>query len=640
MKNNIIENFENLVSIKQIHYDNQENLYAAITRPNHKNNTYDYKILKYQPNKKEFKEILKLKNKENFLGFYGDFLFISFEDENKKEKDDDKKKKIKYKLLDLNEKLQERYKFKTSLAIEKILDIYDDKIFFVAEEKNEKLDDEYHVEIENSRFLSDGRSGYDHAIKTKILCADLKMKKIKCITKSNENVHFVHYDELNEQILYISKEDEKVESLYSKAYKYDLKTGERLSLYNNMDFDFYGIYNTKDGIIAVGTFGKDFGLNENAKFYKVINGKLDLYYDNIFSTNNSINSDVRYNTEYSNLVNEGSLYFLSTREDKCSIYRLNSGNEELVFDGIKSVDTFKISQDKIAIAGLDGFRGQEIFLGKLYNDKIVEMSQISDFNEDYNWNVKTIKYNFKDKEILGYSIFPNNLSVGEKYPAILHVHGGPKTTYSDVLSLEMNSMIESGYIVIYTNPVGSDNFDNEFSDIRGKYGKDDYQNLMIFLDECIKSFPEIDEERIAICGGSYGGFMTNWATSQTDRFKTAITQRSISNWVTFYSTSDIGPNFSLDQLGLSEYNSDKLWDFSPLKYINQVKTPTLVIHSEEDYRCPLNQGISWYIGLLMNDVKTKFAIFKNSSHGLSRNGKPRQRILRLKNMLDWLEETI
>ncbi len=195
-----------------------------------------------------------------------------------------------------------------------------------------------------------------------------------------------------------------------------------------------------------------------------------------------------------------------------------------------------------------------------------------------------------------------------------------------------------GYIVIFTNPHGGDCFGNEFMDIRGKYGTIDYDDIMNFVDEMLDIYA-IDEDNIGVTGGSYGGFMTNWIVTHTDRFKVAATQRSISNWISFFGTSDIGFRFANDQLDLEPIKDfDEAWNFSPLKYVNDVKTPLLIIHSSKDYRCPLEQGLQMFTSLKNNNVDSKMVIFKEESHGLSRDGRIQARVKRLEEITNWMNK--
>lgn len=162
---------------------------------------------------------------------------------------------------------------------------------------------------------------------------------------------------------------------------------------------------------------------------------------------------------------------------------------------------------------------------------------------------------------------------------------------------------------------------------------------MTFTDEAIKRYPQIDKDKLGVLGGSYGGFMTNWIIGHTDRFKAANSQRSISNWTSFYGVSDIGYYFASDQTDANPWTSlDKMWEQSPIKYAKNVKTPTLFIHSDSDFRCPLEQGLQMYTAINLNKVDTKMYIFKGENHELSRSGKPKARVKRLSEILNWFDK--
>ena len=195
-----------------------------------------------------------------------------------------------------------------------------------------------------------------------------------------------------------------------------------------------------------------------------------------------------------------------------------------------------------------------------------------------------------------------------------------------------------GYFVIFTNPHGSDGYGNKFADIRGKYGTIDYEDLMNFTDYVLEKYP-IDKTKVGVTGGSYGGYMTNWIIGHTDKFKCAASQRSISNWISKFGTTDIGYYFNADQNQATPWiNHDKLWWHSPLKYADKAKTSTLFIHSEEDYRCWLAEGLQMFTALKYHGVEARLCMFRGENHELSRSGKPKHRIRRLTEITNWFEK--
>ena len=238
-----------------------------------------------------------------------------------------------------------------------------------------------------------------------------------------------------------------------------------------------------------------------------------------------------------------------------------------------------------------------------------------------------------DHEVHGFILKPMDFEAGKKYPVIFDIHGGPKTVYGPVFYHEMQYWASSGYFVIFCNPTGSDGR-GAFMDIRGKYGTVDFDDLMAFCDAALAKYPEMDADNLFETGGSYGGFMTNWIIGHTDRFRACASQRSISNWTSFYGVSDIGPDFSEDQCGSTIWpDVEKFWWHSPMKYADKVKTPTLFLHSLEDYRCPVDQGYQMYSALIAHGVESR-----GENHELSRSGKPKHRIRRLNEITGWFEQ--
>ncbi len=245
-------------------------------------------------------------------------------------------------------------------------------------------------------------------------------------------------------------------------------------------------------------------------------------------------------------------------------------------------------------------------------------------------------------EIEGWLMKPVDYTPGNKYPLILHIHGGPHATYGYAFMHEFQLLAANGYGVLYTNPRGSRGYGEEFTKgVVGDWGGGDYADLMSAVDYAVK-LDWVDESRLGVTGGSYGGYMTNWIVTQTDRFKGAVTLRSISNMYTKYGCSDIGwygnkAGFGGRDLWDSE---DFIMERSPIRYAPRVKTPILIIHSEEDYRCPMEQAEQWYVALKRLGVTTEFVRFAGENHELSRSGKPRNRIDRLNFIVGWFERFV
>jgi acylaminoacyl-peptidase len=241
----------------------------------------------------------------------------------------------------------------------------------------------------------------------------------------------------------------------------------------------------------------------------------------------------------------------------------------------------------------------------------------------------------------GWVMRPAGYVPGSAYPAILNIHGGPKGAFGDIFFHEMQYWAGQGYFVLYCNPRGSSGKGNAFAELRGAYGTYDYDDLMRFTDLCLERYPDIDQARLGVTGGSYGGFMTNWIIGHTSRFKAAASQRSISNWISFAGTSDIGYLFAEDQIAASvEDAPEKLWWHSPLRCARRAVTPTLFIHSDEDYRCWIAEGYQMFTALRKRGVDTRMCVFHGENHELSRSGKPQHRLRRLSEITAWFDQRL
>lgn len=228
------------------------------------------------------------------------------------------------------------------------------------------------------------------------------------------------------------------------------------------------------------------------------------------------------------------------------------------------------------------------------------------------------------------------LAAGQRVPAILQVHGGPHAQYGAVFFHEFQLLVAQGYAVFFSNPRGSKGYGRDFcSAIRGNWGEADWPDILA-VTEFMKSRPYVDGKRLGVMGGSYGGFMTNWAVSHSDLFKAAITDRCVSNMVSMFGTSDLADAPGVYFPGNSWDQPEGLWRMSPLKDFGAVKTPMLIIHSEGDLRCNIEQAEQVFTVLKMRGVPCRFVRYPAStSHGMSRIGPPDMRLHRLDQILRW-----
>lgn len=247
--------------------------------------------------------------------------------------------------------------------------------------------------------------------------------------------------------------------------------------------------------------------------------------------------------------------------------------------------------------------------------------------------VKTVEHEFPTRDgetVHGWAAIPE----GEgPFPVILNIHGGPHGMFGIHPFDETQVMASAGYAVVYCNPRGSAGYGFEAArTIRGRLGTVDYTDVMDFLDGVLAAHPEFDSSRVGIMGGSYGGYMTAWTIAHEHRFLGAIVERGMLDPLSMMATSDIGPYFNLEYTG---DDPEQVKAQSPMAFVDEVTTPTLVIHSEQDIRCPLEQGLRYFKALKRNGVETEMLLFPGENHELTRSGQPRHRVERFETVLEW-----
>jgi len=241
-------------------------------------------------------------------------------------------------------------------------------------------------------------------------------------------------------------------------------------------------------------------------------------------------------------------------------------------------------------------------------------------------------------DLQGWILKPPGFNPRKKYPSILEIHGGPLMMYGNMFMHEFYYLAANGYVVYFCNPRGGQGYGEKHAKaIWNGWGGKDYDDLMKFAN-IIARKPWIDKDRMGVTGGSYGGYMTNWIVGHTNRFAAAVTQRSVSNILSMWGTSDFNWIFQIPFGNKPPWeNLNNMWKQSPMKYVGNVKTPTLVIHSEMDLRCQIEQGEQFFVALRTLGVDTEFVRFPGEPHGLSRGGRTDRRISRLKHILRWFD---
>lgn len=225
---------------------------------------------------------------------------------------------------------------------------------------------------------------------------------------------------------------------------------------------------------------------------------------------------------------------------------------------------------------------------------------------------------------------------GERVPLVLSIHGGPHGMYGWAYCHEFQVLAAEGYGVVYANPRGSQGYGETFlACTRGAWGEADMPDLMAVVDAVLAQ-GWADPERLGVCGGSYGGYMTNWIIGHTDRFRAAVSMRCVSELVSMYGTSDIGVYFSEWEIGATPWDDPERYRrLSPLTYAPNIRTPLLLLHAEEDWRCPIAQAEQLFTWLRRLGRTVELVRFPGEGHNLTRSGRPRHRLEHLEHELRW-----
>jgi dipeptidyl aminopeptidase/acylaminoacyl peptidase len=239
----------------------------------------------------------------------------------------------------------------------------------------------------------------------------------------------------------------------------------------------------------------------------------------------------------------------------------------------------------------------------------------------------------------GFFVKPVGWELGKKYPMVLVIHGGPEGMFGVDWYHEFQVYAAKGYAVFFCNPRGSTGYGEKFE--RGEinnWGGMDYQDIMAGVDAALKQYPWVDADDLGVTGGSYGGFMTNWIVGHTTRFKAAVTLRSVSNFISDEGTRDGAYGHEEYFKGILFDDFQQYWDASPLKYARNVKTPTLVLHSDNDFRVPIEQGEQWFRALQHYGVPSELVLFPRENHNLTRTGEPKHLVESLNWQLYWFDK--
>ena len=441
----------------------------------------------------------------------------------------------------------------------------------------------------------------------------------------------------------------------SSIYIYDVAAGSVLPITpEDADFDSPQWSPSGDRIAFLGHLDAGLGGSKNNNLWTVRP-------DGSVLTNHTLEWDISigdYGMSDVHAASAGSLRWLDDRgllalvseRGETQVFRVDltddGGTPVKLTEGNHRISGFAVAPD-----GLVMVRGQidapfELFTRGLDGS---EFHQITSANDDLLGEVELasaeeVEATSPDGQLVqAWLLRPSGFAENSpaRHPLILQIHGGPHAMYGHSMFHEMQLMAAKGYAVLFSNPRGSAGYGERFTSCtRGKWGESDMPDVIAAVESAL-DLGWIDPDRLGITGGSYGGYLTNWIIGHDDRFKAAVTQRCVSNFHSFFGTSDIGSTFGKFEFdGVPWDDSGRLLKYSPISYVGHIDTPLMIIHNEHDFRCPIEQAEQMFTALKVLGKEVGFVRIPEESHDLSRSGTPSRRLARLHHLIGWFDSHI
>ena len=277
-----------------------------------------------------------------------------------------------------------------------------------------------------------------------------------------------------------------------------------------------------------------------------------------------------------------------------------------------------------------GYNGSKNRLTKL-NDDLFRYKSLGKVEEVW------YSSSYDGKKIQGWLVYPPDFDPNKKYPLILEIHGGPFTNYGFRFSAEVQLFASAGNLVLYTNPRGSTSYGKDFANlIHHNYPSQDYDDLMSGVDHVIER-GYVDENNLFVTGGSGGGVLTSWTIGKTDRFKAAVVAKPVINWYSFVLYADnISYFYKYWFPGMPWDNLEEYMRRSPISYVKNVTTPTMLLTGEDDYRTPMAESEQYYAGLKLNKVESMLVRIPGADHGIA--SRPSNLIAKVNSILAWFNK--
>ncbi|WEV37882.1 S9 family peptidase [Lactobacillus sp. ESL0677] len=523
--------------------------------------------------------------------------------------------------------------------------------------KTEKFPEVRHVTKLNGRL--DGYGWFENDAEFSLIKIDKLMQEATVLFTTKDDFELAAVAKAGTNIAYIRGRQPELDTDidYTKAvYLYNEKTGKTQLITTNV----------AQGSFSAAAFspdGKTLALvgNDNSYPGQTIN---DLWLYSLETkqltnlTQQLLDIDVGYEAALTadftqNLCSNSVVWldnkqyvFTALHHGHSQLYLGNRDTVQLIRDEAEDITDFcAASPQKLLLTVSKQALPSELLLFDL---KTKTTSQLYNPNHDFERTHSYLKaqkftYLSKDKtqELEGWYLPAANKP--KQSPVLLYVHGGPHAAYGEAFFHEFQVLASWGYGIVYVNPRGSTTYGQKFcNDVDGHYGENDFSDVLAGLDYALEHFPELDKNHQYIAGGSYGGFMTTWAVGHTKRFKAAVAQRCVSDWISMNGTSDIGYWFDRQELQANLFSDNealkKYWRMSPLAYAQNVTTPIRLLHGEWDMRCPISQSEEFFTAVKLAGAETDMIRYPQSFHGVSRNGLPSLRIHRMHDIKEWFDK--
>ncbi len=490
-----------------------------------------------------------------------------------------------------------------------------------------------------SRIQYKSRTAFSDNLHSHIFLVTLADRSVRQLTRGTYDQHSIAWSPRGDEILFLSNREPDPDANFNyDLFAVDLSTGRERRLTDTPGVEFSPVWSPDGSSIAytattrplttIDSVAEDTHLwviGREGRLGKDLGAALDRR-----STNSQWSGDGKW------------IYFLAGDHGKTLIYRVPpaGGRIEALLDQDHALGSLSLpaAGDALAFTRTDAVSPAEVWTTSLDGREARPLTALNQGLLDSLNLVRpeTLRYpSFDGTEIEGWLMRPVDFQPGRKYPLILTIHGGPHGMYGYRFDHSSQAYAARGYAVLYLNPRGSSGYGQKFSDgCVNNWGGGDYQDLMKGVDYALAKYDWIDSQRLGVIGGSYGGFMTNWVITQTERFKAAVAIASVSNLVSFYGTSLYQDLVHVEFNGFPWHNYELLWKYSPLAHVRNVRTPTLFLHGEQDNDVHITQAEEMYMGLKLQKIASEFVRYPREGHGLR---EPAHRLDQLERTLAWFD---